>query len=236
MKITIETRPDNTYVVSNAINNIVIKSLNDYYLLSGCGIVKKIPSRDAAFGEAFNILSNNNVIDVDGLLRYMSLQNDIDDNYKATICNLIAYGIRHECLAPNQFVDWLVNILANINVSEIVRFTNDYWLSPDYICLKERQSFYIDAWVLSDEIWPETVGHVDMGYRENLSRGYRIEVSDMTGTRWLPIDLVDDDNVVAYFNNEEHLEFYEANGYTPTGRISFMGYFRAIGDEYVPID
>lgn len=236
MKFTIETCPDNTYIVANAVNKVLIKSYGDHFVVSGCGIVKKVANREVAFDTAISALTFNNVIDVDGLLHCMSMQCDLDDNYKNTICNLIAYGIRHECLVPNQFVDWLVSIVANIKVTDVVRFMNDYWLSPDYICLKEKQAFYIDAWVLSDEIWPETIGHVDMGYRENLARGYRVEVSDMTGTRWLPIDFVDGDNLISYFNDDEHVEFYDANNYAPTGRISFMGYFRFIDGEYVPID
>jgi hypothetical protein len=69
---------------------------------------------------------------------------------------------------------------------------------------------------------------VDCGHKKNLFRGYRIEVSDMTGTRWLPIDLVGNESLSSHFNNDDHLDFYKTNNHRPTGRIVFIGYFRSV--------
>lgn len=236
MTCVIETRSDGVYVVSNTVNQVLIKAYGDYYIVSGSGKLVKAKNRTEAFGTAFDILNANNVINVDGFIEQLSIYSDIDDNYKATIYNIIAYGIKHECLVHNQFVDWLVSIVANITVYDVIPYMNNYWLNEEYMRIKTHQAFLINQWVLSDEIWPETIGHVDMGNKTNLFRGYRIEVADMVGTRWLPIEIVENESIMEYFNNDEHLEFYKVNNYTPTGRISFMGYFRFVNDEYVPID
>ena len=237
MKIALETCNDGSFVVSNTINQITILPRGEYYLVQGCGQIDKVDSREKAFDIAISMLTNNNVMDIDGFINHLETHGmDIDDNYRKTICNLINYAIRHECIVQNQLVDWLVSIISNVTVQDVVGFVNNYWLNDEYIRIKESLVFSIKAWVLADEIWPDQSGHVDMGYKKDLARGYRIEATDMCGTRWLPIDLVEGDNIMAYFNNTEHREFYTANGYQLTGRICFIGYFRKENDEYVPID
>lgn len=237
MKLAIETCNDGTFVLSNDVNKINILPRGKYYIIQGCGKIDKVNSREKAFDVAISMLTKNNVIDVDGFINHLEAHGmDIDDNYQNTICNLIDYAISHECIAQNQFVDWLVSIISNITVEDVIGFVNSYWLDENYIRIKENLVFSIKEWVLANDVWPDVSGHVDMGPKKDLVRGYRIEVADMCGTRWLPIDLVDEDNLLAYFNNTEHREFYTANNYNPTGRICFIGYFRKENDEYVPID
>ena len=237
MKFAFETCNDGSLIISNAVNKITILPRGEYYLVQGCGKVDKVNSKEKACDIAISRLTKNNVIDIDGFINHLEAYGmDIDDNYRKTICNLIDYALRHECIVQNQFVDWLVSIISNITVEDVIGFVNSYWLDENYIRIKENLVFSIKEWVLANDIWPNASGHVDMGPKKDLSRGYRIEVADMCGTRWLPIDLVEEDNLLAYFNNTEHREFYTANNYNPTGRICFIGYFRKENDEYVPID
>ena len=236
MKCEIETCNDGSFVMSNIVNKVRIIPKNTHYIVQGCGNIKNVESREKAFDAAFSLLATNSVIDVDGFINHLEMQMDIGDSYRQTIYNIIDYGIHHECLVQNQFVDWLTSLLANVKVEDVVRFMNDYWLNADYLLIKENQMFIITEWVLSNDIWPDTIGHVDMGPKNDLARGYRIEVQDLCGTKWLPIDFVHSDNIMAHFNDDAHCELYTINNFMPTGKISFMGYFKKVGDEYEPID
>ncbi len=240
MKFVVEKQNNGSFIMSNDINSVTIaaRSGSRYTVIYGNKEIMTYLTREAAFDAGLRLLESNNVINVYGFIEHLAYQMDIDDNYRATIQKIVEYGLRHECLVQNQLVDWLVEIIANISVYDVILFVNDYWLNADYISLKEKQMFTVKAWVLSNEIWPETIGHVDVGPKDNLVRGYRIEVADMVGTKWLPIDCVENnESLINHFNDDSHREFYSLNNYHPTGRISFMGYFRPTDNgEYDAID
>ena len=248
MKFTIETMKDGICEISNDMNTIIVKpvySMNpenpydkDWQVIYGTRVTQ-YHTRESACTAAIRLLDYNNVIDVVGFLEHLStIGFDDIDNYAATLHNIIEYGLRHECLVQNQLVDWLVQIIAGISVADVVIFVNDYWLNADYLKIKESQYFVLNEWVAASDVWDNAVARVDCGHKHGLSRGYRIEVADMTGTKWLPVDCINNnDTLSSYFNNDEHVDFYKANNYRPTGRISFMGYFKLNeDDEYELID
>ncbi len=236
MKIMLETCNDGSFTLSNLTNQIRIVPTGTSYMITAYGHIETASSREKAFDRAISILTTNNVINIEGFIKHLETQQDVERTYLGTIYNIIMYGIKHECIAPNQFADWLASMIYGVTIEDVLPFINSYWLDDDYIELKNNQVFSVKEWVLANELWPELTAHVDMGNKPNLARGYRIEVQDMTGTKWLPIDIMEVDNLNKYFNDADHRDFYNANNCQPTGKICFIGYFRKTDDGYVPID
>lgn len=241
MEITVNQLARGVYEISNQMNTIRLEYARNmrYNTLDGKyypgwsysfnGEKHFAANKKAGMNAIFNILRSHNAFDIEGFLNHLDARgSDIDEHYAKTIRNIVEYGIRHECLAENQLVDWLVQIIDNAEIEDVVLFTNDMWLDEKYLQIKNNQYFILKEWVLANEIWPDETGRVDCGHKKNLLRGYRIEVSDMTGTRWLPIDLVGSESLSVHFNNDDHLDFYKTNNYRPTGRIVFIGYFRSV--------
>lgn len=244
MDITVNQLAKGVYEISNQMNTIRLEYSRNmrYSTLDGKyhpgwgywfnGEKHFAANKAAGMNAIFNILRSHNAFDIEGFLNHLDAKgSDIDEHYAKTIRNIVEYGLRHECLAENQLVDWLVKIIYSADIEDVVLFTNDMWLNDKYLQIKNNQYFIFKEWVMAHEIWHNETSRVDCGHKKNLCRGYRIEVSDMTGTRWLPIDLVGDETLSSHLNDEDHLDFYKENNYRPTGRIAFMGYFRSVKSD-----
>jgi hypothetical protein len=185
------------------------------------------PNKIAALEAANQILSQNNVINVEGFIEHLETISliDLSEDYIATIRNIIDYGLRHECLAPNQFVDWLISMIAGLDKHNVVKFINSYWLDDNYRLIKENQHFVVKEWVNSSDVKEGYPGFLDMGVKRGMYRAYRIECKTPDGTVWIQ-GFVAKESIMEHFNGPFYLDTYNYRGYKPTGRIAFMGYFK----------
>lgn len=245
MQITVNQLRRGIYDISNEMNTIRLEYSRSmrYETLDGKyhpgwgfyfnGVKHIALDKKSAMNEIFKILRSHNAFDIEGFLNHLdNKDSDIDEHYSKTIRNIVEYGLRHECIAENQFVNWLVQIIHNVDVEDVVLFTNDMWLDEKYRQIKNNQYFIFKEWVLANEIWPEEISRVDCGPKKDLWRGYRIEVANNYENMWLGTEYFKEGTPLAsVFNDDTHLNFYRQNGWNPTGRISFMGYFKLVSPE-----
>ena len=246
MEIVVNQLKRGVYEVSNQMNTIRLEYAQNMrydtfdgryhpgwgFRFNGTSYVYK--DKVTAMNAAFDFLRKHNAFDIEGFLNHMDnkYSDELDEMFAKTIRNIIDYGLKNECLTENQFVDWLVKILYNAEVEDVVLFTNDMWLDEKYLQIKNNQYFIFKGWSMAHEIWPSEISRVDCGPKKNLWRGYRIEITNNSETKWLGTEYVKDNETLAsVFNDELHLNYYRNNNWKPTGNIAFMGYFKLIDPE-----
>ena len=243
MEITINQTKRGCYELSNKMNTVKVEYSQNmrYDTLDGRyhpgwgvyfnGEKQIFANKETAFNAAKRILRSHNAFDIEGFIKHLDNKDDeLDSRYITTIRNIVEYGLRNECIVENQFVDWIVSIISNAEVYDVVLFMNEMWLKEDYLQIKANQYFVMKGWALASEIWPDEKGRVDCGYKKGLYRGYRINVRNSDGkTSWLPTDFIIDNQPLAeVFNDENHLKIYREENCTPTGIITFLGYYKHI--------
>lgn len=91
--------------------------------------------------------------------------------------------------------------------------------------------FYLTEVVPANSIWPTAQNCIDKGIVPGFLRGYNIEVTNRNGkTYWMDCQYIDCEPE-DYFNCEWQQEHRSDWGLTPTGRITFRGYYH---EEYDP--
>ncbi len=91
--------------------------------------------------------------------------------------------------------------------------------------------FYLTEVVPASSIWPTAKNCIDKGIVSGLLRGYNIEVTTREGKRyWADCQYIACEPE-EYFNSEWQQEHRADWGLTPTGRITFRGYYH---EEYDP--
>ena len=84
--------------------------------------------------------------------------------------------------------------------------------------------FNFNNYVPANEIWPNSLSHLDKGEKPGLVRGYNIEVTTKDNDKqWLSAEYIEGDPN-EHFNDEFHLWYYTEHNWVPTGRITFRGY------------
>lgn len=85
--------------------------------------------------------------------------------------------------------------------------------------------FKIKEFVPAHTIWEGAKSYKDKGAISGYLRGYDIEVTNLEGTPyWADCQFIEGEPE-QYFNNEFQLWHREMWGLTPTGRITFRGYY-----------
>ena len=154
MEITVNQLAKGVYEISNQMNTIRLEYSRNmrYSTLDGKyhpgwgywfnGEKHFAANKTAGMNAIFNILRSHNAFDIEGFLNHLDAKgSDIDEHYAKTIRNIVEYGLRHECLAENQLVDWLVKIIYSADIEDVVLFTNDMWLNEKYLQIKNNQYF-----------------------------------------------------------------------------------------------
>jgi hypothetical protein len=243
MNITVNMLQRGVYEISNEMNTICLKysPVMRYDTFDGRyhpgwgfyfnGEKYVYINKNSAIDAAFGILRRHNAFDIEGFLAYLDDKGDeLDERYTKTIRKIVEYGLRHECIAENQFVDWLVAMIYDAEIRDVVLFTNDMWLNDEYKKIKKSQYFIFKSWVYASDIWPDEKPRIDCGYKKGYYRGYRIEVKDeQDRTSWLRTEyLIDNQHLIDVFNTDKYISQYEAEKCRPTGRVTFLGYYKYI--------
>ena len=81
----------------------------------------------------------------------------------------------------------------------------------------------IKEYVPANEIWPNSMSHIDKGFMPGFVRGYNVEVTKNGVTDWMSCEYIHGEPEEELFD-EFHQFWYTNCDVTPTGRICFRGY------------
>ena len=92
--------------------------------------------------------------------------------------------------------------------------------------------YKFNTYVNASDIWEGAENHIDKGEKQDMVRGYNIEIRKHDGTTYWESCCWFDGTPEQYYNSDYYQWHFEDTSSEPTGRICFRGY----GEEYYDSD